>query len=296
MTRSLSSTGRRVQRLLGLGAFAVLSSTLVACTVKKAPTTPVDYAAKDILVAHQTFELQSKILGDLRKIAVYVPPQYATDPARQFPVLYMPDGGLKQDFAHVSHSIDQLIAKGTIPPMIVVGVESIDRYRELTTPASSRKWKKRLPQAGGAASLHAFFESELKPEIAKRYRTKGMPTGLIGESLAGRWVVDGWTQYPERYDVWIAIDPSLWWNDSELLGELGPRIGDGRSHKNTRLYMSGAYRNRHGGLPHVHSFVGRLKTLGLGPEVVTFGSYPDLDHTEIFRSTEKEIYEAMFGK
>lgn len=282
--------------LLRVGCLISVGWALTACAVKKAPKTPVDYAAQDRLIAHQTFELRSEQFGDLRTVVVYVPPQYQAEPARNFPVLYMPDGGVKQDFPHVSDTIDRLIGQGLVPPMLVVGVESQDRYRELTTPASSRRWKKKLPQAGAAAMNHAFFERELKPEIAKRFRVRGMPTALVGESLAGRWVVDGWLSHPERYDVWIAIDPSLWWNDQELLHEMELRLGDAKVHRASRLYISGAYRDRRGSLPKVSSFVRKLHSLGVGNETVTFGSYPTLDHAEIFRRTEEKIYELMLGE
>lgn len=272
----------------------MLCALFAACSVKKSPRTPSDYAAKDVLVDHQSFDLPSNRLGGVRKIAVYLPPQYAAEPTRHFPVLFLPDGGVKQDFPHVSFTIDSLIAKKLIPPMLVVGVESQDRYRELTSPAKGRRWKKKLPQAGGATPFHEFFEFELKPEIAKRFRVKGMPCALIGESLAGRWVVEGWTQNPERYDLWIAIDPSLWWNDDELLNSLGSRLGELSAHKATRLYLSGAYRNTRGSLPDVHAFVRRLDELSIASPQVTFESYPNLHHVEIFRSTENHIYQEMF--
>lgn len=291
LSLSLSRASRWMARAL---LILSLSWASAACSGKKAATTPADYAAQDPLVAHESFEIRSELLGDLRKIAVYVPPQYKNEPTRQFPVLFFPDGGLKQDFPHISHAIDQLIAQGKVPPMLVVGVESQDRYKELTTPAQSRHWRKRLPQAGGAAKYHAFFEQELKPEIARRYRIQGMPHALIGESLAGRWVVDGWTQNPERYDLWIAIDPSLWWNDKELLHELDARVGGALAHRASRLYLSGAYLKKRGSLPDVYAFVNELKTLGVGAKSVIFESYPALDHAEIFRSTERHIYEEMF--
>lgn len=286
---------KKTKGLRLVACFVGLSSMLAACNVKKAPTTPSDYAAKDPLVAHERFELRSEHLADLRSVAVYVPPHYHTELARNFPVLYMPDGGVKQDFPHVAHTIDRLIGQGIVPPMLVVGVESQDRYRELTTPANSRRWKKRLPQSGGSAANHAFFEQELKPEIARRFRVQGMPKALIGESLAGRWVVDGWMRHPDRYDVWIAIDPSMWWNHQELLHGMERKLRDAKAHRASRLYMSGAYRDRRGSLPKVSAFVRKLQSLGVAGDAVTFGSYPSLDHAEIFRSTEREIYTQMLS-
>lgn len=273
-----------------------LAAVIAGCNTRTSTSVPADYAAQDVLLAHDSFEIPSKRLGGLRKVAVYLPPQYESEPSRHFPVLFFPDGGVTQDFPHVSHTIHRLIEKGVIAPMLVVGVESQDRYRELTTPAKGRRWKKKLPQAGGSAAYHEFFEQELKAEISKRYRIKDMPQALVGESLAGRWVVDGWTEHPERYDVWIAIDPSLWWNEKELSETLGARLKEANAHKGSKLYLSGAYLDKHGSLPDVHSFVEKLKVLGIGEKIVKFEGYPNLDHAEIFRATEGHIYEAMLGK
>lgn len=40
---------------------------------------------------------------------------------RRFPALYMPDGGIDEDFPHVVNTVDSLIALGAIRPVIVVG-------------------------------------------------------------------------------------------------------------------------------------------------------------------------------
>jgi hypothetical protein len=51
---------------------------------------PTDPAAP----AHEALRLESSVMGKMRRINVYVPPQYDTCSSQQFPVLYMPDGGL----------------------------------------------------------------------------------------------------------------------------------------------------------------------------------------------------------
>ncbi len=53
------------------------------------------------LAIGETFTLQSKALNETRRINVYLPAGYAEAPDKRFPVLYMPDGGLAEDFLHV---------------------------------------------------------------------------------------------------------------------------------------------------------------------------------------------------
>ena len=40
--------------------------------------------------------------------------------------------------------------------------------------------------------------------------------GLVGESLAGLFVVTFLVK-PDLFDFYIAMDPSLWWNDAALV-------------------------------------------------------------------------------
>ena len=42
----------------------------------------------------ETFTIQSKVLGETRRINVYLPPAYSETPSTRLPVMYMPDGGV----------------------------------------------------------------------------------------------------------------------------------------------------------------------------------------------------------
>ena len=51
----------------------------------------------DPIPAHDSLQIASQIMGETRRINIWLPPQYAQSQA-SFPVLYMPDGGLGEDF------------------------------------------------------------------------------------------------------------------------------------------------------------------------------------------------------
>ena len=74
-----------------------------------------------------TFTLDSKILGERRVINVYVPPDYATSKDR-YPVLYMPDGGMTEDFPHVAGSVDVSIKNAVIRPVIVGRIQNTESH------------------------------------------------------------------------------------------------------------------------------------------------------------------------
>lgn len=66
------------------------------------------------LTLGETFQLESKILGERRTINAYLPPSCAQGAVR-CPVLYMPDGGVDEDFPHILGSLDVSIKNQIFP-------------------------------------------------------------------------------------------------------------------------------------------------------------------------------------
>ena len=192
-----------------------------------------EYAAADAVPAHDTFTVRSTALGERRRINVYLPPQYRTAPSSaRFPVLYMPDGGVDEDFPHVANTVDSLIALGRIPPMLVVGVPNTERRRDLTGPTRVRSDSAIAPRVGTSAAFRRFFRDELIPEIGRRYHVTN-ERGIIGESLAGLFVVEALLREPSLFTHYIAFDPSLWWDRGSLVDSAGALL-----RANTRLALS----------------------------------------------------------
>ncbi len=169
------------------------------------------------IVIGRAYKLKSAILGDVRTINVYLPPDYS-DPAKRFPVLVLLDGGEKEDFHHITGLAQVTSAYGATEAAIVVGVEGVDRRHDLTSPSSDPGDVKVAPTSGGAAAYRRFLVEELKPWIAAHYRTTGR-TGLIGESLAGLFTTETFLRQPSAFDDYIAISPSLWWDRQALSKE-----------------------------------------------------------------------------
>lgn len=168
-----------------------------------------------------TFTIDSKVLGERRTINVYVPPDYAK--GGPFPVLYMPDGGMKEDFPHVVGVVDVSIKNAVIRPLIVVGIENTERRRDLAPMTEVAEEKQLAPRAGGTDKFRAFLRDELKPAIAARYRITA-ESGIIGESAAGLFVVETFLLEPTLFDHYIAADPSVWWNEQALVRSAHPKL------------------------------------------------------------------------
>ena len=164
------------------------------------------------LAIGESFVIPSKELNEERRINIYLPAGYKPSDTTRFPVLYMPDGGLAEDFLHVAGLIQVLVGNGTMRAFILVGIENTERRRDMTGPTNSESDKRIAPRVGGSAAFRTFIRAELMPSIRERYRTT-TETAIVGESLAGLFVVETLLLDPGLFDTYIAFDPSLWWND-----------------------------------------------------------------------------------
>lgn len=168
---------------------------------------------------HAAFE--SKFLGNKRDISVWLPPQYAKDPKRKFPVLYMNDGQNVFDFAtsfvgewRADEVATGLIGAGMMEPIIIVAVPNAgaDRGNEYLPT--------RVRNMGGKADLYGrFLYEELKPFIDRTYRTRTGPmdTGLIGSSLGGIVTLHLGLTEPSVFGKLGVVSPSVWWDDRLVL-------------------------------------------------------------------------------
>lgn len=217
---------------LGLAA----ASALAACTPATVGAQPAPAPSQPITIG-QSFTIASSEFGDDRTINVALPADYVTSPDKRYPVLYLIDGGIDQDFVHIVGTVQLGAIWGRMDDAIVIGIASKDRRRELTGPTSDAKLLTQYPTAGDSALFRAFIRNELKPWVAAHYRTDGH-NGVIGESLAGLFIAETWLRAPDLFDSYAAISPSLWWDDAKLSRETPALIGPRQAGK--RLFLATA--------------------------------------------------------
>lgn len=122
---------------------------------------------KDAIPLHETFKLQSKQLGEERTINIWTLHGYKGN-IDSLPVMYMADGGIKEDFPHIANTLDKLIKEKKIAPLILVGIENTQSRRDLTGFTEVEKDKEVAPVTGGAEKFRSFIKDELFGEIKKR--------------------------------------------------------------------------------------------------------------------------------
>ncbi|AKF82864.1 esterase [Myxococcus fulvus 124B02] len=262
-------------------AYVGLCLFVAGCSVRRLP--PI---ALEPVPPHALYLLSSSVLGEERRISVYLPPGYDTAKDARFPVLYMPDGGLQEDFPHVASAVDAAIRAGEMRPLIVVGIENTVRKRDMTGPSEVAADRELVPGSGGSAAFRAFIRDELIPDISRRYRVTG-ERAVIGESLAGLFLLETFFLQPEMFDTYLVLSPSLWWNGEALVKQAGAHLAS-RPALRARLYVSSANETED-----IVPAVARLNDIlqASAPAGLTWEvePRPDLRHDNIYRSSAPSL-------
>jgi predicted alpha/beta superfamily hydrolase len=257
-----------------------------------APALPGQDGATDPIPAHESFTLASKAVAEARTINVYTPPGYSPARGGRFPVLYMPDGGLDEDFPHVVKTLDSLVRLGRVRPFLVVGIPNTERRRDMTGPTTIGTDSAIAKHVGGSAQFRAFIRDELMPEIRRRYRTTG-ETGIIGESLAGLFIIETFLQEPGLFRHYIALSPSLWWNRDALVTS-APELLRGFGRGEHTLFLAAA--NEPGIAPQADTLAHTIRATTLRRLTFWYEPRPDLEHSTIYRALGPEALVKVLGR
>jgi uncharacterized protein len=153
--------------------------------------------------------IYSKVLNENRKIWIYTPNVTSLNASsdKRYPVLYLLDGNA-HFFSTVGiiQQLSQANGNGALPEIIVVAIENTNRLRDLVPPDDMTKTNPFIN----------FLSSELIPHIDKNYNASPYKL-LVGHSLGGLTAIDVLTKFPQLFNAYIAIDPSMWYNNERIL-------------------------------------------------------------------------------
>jgi len=183
-------------------------------------------------------KINSSVLGEERTILVRVPPGYETNKLR-YPVLYITDGDAH--IGHTSSTVEFLARNGRMSELIVVGITNTDRTRDLspthvTTTVAGGDSALQFPTSGGADKFLKFIETELIPEIEKRYRVQPYRI-LAGHSLGGLFAIHAMVSRPELFQSYVAVSPALQW-DNQVAVKRAEDFFKSRKEWQATLFMS----------------------------------------------------------
>jgi predicted alpha/beta superfamily hydrolase len=166
--------------------------------------------------------VHSSILNENRAIWIHVPGsgQNNVYSPVHYPVVYLLDGDAHFDYVvGMIHQLSEINGNTICPDMIVVGIPNTDRTRDLTpthmkpTPQMDSNFVK---TSGGGGKFISFIEKELIPHVDSLYPTAPYRI-LIGHSFGGLMVVYTLLNHSNLFNSYLAIDPSLWWDNQVVL-------------------------------------------------------------------------------
>lgn len=173
-------------------------------------------SSKIPLTIGEVVTIESKILSESRTLNIYLPEGFKTADTLKYPVIYVLDGSINEDFLHIVGVVQFFNLQMNMPKTIVVGIANIDRKRDFTFPTFDKKLKKDYPTTGGSRKFISFLEDEVQPFINANYPTTSQKM-LIGQSLGGLVATEILFKKPMLFSDYIIVSPSLWWDNETML-------------------------------------------------------------------------------
>jgi len=182
-----------------------------------------------------TDSLYSNVLGESRDIYIQIPDNYHDNIIKQYPVAYILDGEV---FLPTVNNVLNFYSGGFMPEMVLVGISNANhRTRDLTTSKITTNYGMPYNEENGEAiNFLKFIEEELIPYVESQYRVTNYKT-FIGHSYGGLFTIYTLLNHPNLFSNYIAIDPSLDWDNQKLLTEAEAKLSS-YNYQGKSLFMS----------------------------------------------------------
>jgi len=249
-------------------------------------------------------KISSATLGEERKISIYLPEDYNKNDNTKYPVVYVLDGGVNEDFIHIA-GIVRFNTQPWInrfPRSIVVGIENTNRKRDFSFAVPNLDFvekmgfkKKSYSMTGGSSKYITFLEKELQPYISRNYKTTDQKT-VIGESFAGLLATEILLKHRDLFSTYIIITPSLWWGNESLLAE-APKLLSTGNNSNVQVYVGAC--NKAEELTMYNDAVALaeiLKQDGVNFKQVHFDYMPDEIHSTAMHQAVYNAFKLLYPK
>lgn len=164
-------------------------------------------------------EVASPVLGNVREVCVFLPPSYARDPGRRFPVLYLQDGqnlfephksfagawGADQAMTTVARLGYEAILVG----IANTGLQRLDEYSP---------WHDGRRGGGRADDYLDLVVDAVKARVDAEFRTLAARehTFIGGSSMGGLLALYAFFRRPETFGGALVQSPALWFADARI--------------------------------------------------------------------------------
>jgi hypothetical protein len=155
------------------------------------------------------FPIDSAATGRRYHIYVRYPENYAAEPNRTYPVVYLLDGDSLFPILAANHLF--LHYDDRLPEALVVGIAYGGFGQPLNKRSIDFNWPGPGVEAGngGAPAFQAFLRTELLPRVERSYRADPARRILFGQSRGGSFVLYSAFTDPDLFWGRIASNPSF---------------------------------------------------------------------------------------
>ena len=168
-----------------------------------------------------TISIQSKVFNENRKVWIYLPYQYFSQPEKRFEVAYVFDAQAREYF-DIVHSTINFVNAGI--PLIVVGV--VSNYSEekkenrnsdfLPKPENEETTKQYGGYLGKADVFLNYLDNEVIKYIDSNYRTFPYRIG-IGHSNGATFLSYCFLEKPELFNSYVLVSPNYEYDKEQLV-------------------------------------------------------------------------------
>ena len=170
-------------------------------------------------------------VGIEKPLHVYLPPDYDTDSARPYPVLYLNHGGGENDThwtvkGHADQILDNLIADGKARPMIIV------------MPNTSGVVSGTPPKLGEDDACTQEYLKHILPFVEGHYRTRPMRASraVAGLSMGGFVVLNTGLTHLETFGELYVFSSGYWPDQLTVFKErIAPLLADPAINERLRM-------------------------------------------------------------
>ena len=179
--------------------------------------------------------IYSETLEEYRRIYIQFPGDYTPQNNEKYPVVFILDGEV---LLSTVKNVQSFYSGGFTPEMILVAISNQNhRTRDLTTSKITEKYGMPFNEDNGEAeNFSDFLEKELIPFIENKYPVTNFRT-LIGHSYGGLFTIHTLINNPQLFSNYLAIDPSLDWDDQKLLKDSRDKLVN-KDYNGKSLFMS----------------------------------------------------------
>lgn len=288
MKNLVRQSWRSLSLLLALSSIGCGGSSNNASSATGVKASRASTAQANVVLLPQQLDMPG--LNRQRQLRIYLPPGYAGNGDKRYPVLYMHDGQNLFDVVTayagewgVDECLNALAQAGKLE-LIVVGIDNgQDKRMTELNPWGNPDAKFGAPE--GEAYLN-FVVKVVKPLIDSQYRTRPerTHTGIMGSSMGGLISHYAVTQYPSVFGLAGVFSPSYWAGGAAALDHFSAKPAA----TDARLYVLMGGQEGGNMVSNVEKVNAALLRSGHPPGNLSLKITPGAGHNEAFWASEFE--------